>query len=430
MFREIILKSCNCSLTLNKNGSREFLKMSFPVHCGNYSELETDEFIFHFNLNNEIIRAKKKGDNWSHPHEWLKRTIGNDWVYYSTGGYTGVFDATGEYYLPNFTYPTNNILGGNPFLLPQVLDLTDNWYSMLQELQGSVSPISKSPYDSKSLQHSLDIFLPHTPQTLEKKAEKLFEIIGGRISVLPPDARHVDYNLIPLTISIGCLYKCRFCKVKNNTPFTELSRAEITGQLNQLKLLFDKDLANFNSIFLGEHDALAVNYKLILHAVEESSDKLQLHRSNILGSSTFFFGSVDSLLNTPAELFRELDRLPGNTFINIGFESADQATLDHLGKPIQESNVRDAFQRIQEINREFGTVEITSNFIMDENLPSGHYPKILELIRDSQQHKKPKGAVYFSPLTFGRPSRSKLFAFNRLKILSRLPTYLYTIQRL
>ncbi len=155
--------------------------MSFPVHCGNYGELETDEFIFHFNLNNEIIRAKKKGDNWSHPHEWLKRTIGNDWVYYSTGGYTGVFDATGEYYLPNFTYPTNNILGGNPFLLPQVLDLTDNWYSMLQELQDSVSPISKSPYDSKSLQHSLDIFLPHTPQTLEKKAEKLFEIIGGII---------------------------------------------------------------------------------------------------------------------------------------------------------------------------------------------------------------------------------------------------------
>ncbi|MBW2683966.1 MAG: radical SAM domain-containing protein, partial [Deltaproteobacteria bacterium] len=230
--------------------------------------------------------------------------------------------------------------------------------------------------------------------------------------------------------SRGCLYKCRFCKVKNSTPFAELRRAEITNQLNQLKLIVNKDLANYNSIFLGEHDALGVNYKLILHAVEESSDKLQLHRSKILGSNTFFFGSVGSLLNAPAKLFRELGRLPGNTFINIGLESADQATLDHLGKPIQESNVRDAFQRIQEINQKFGTVEITSNFIMDENLPSGHYPKILELIRDSQQHKKPKGAVYFSPLTFGQPSRSKLFEFNRLKLLSRLPTYLYTIQRL
>jgi hypothetical protein len=67
---------------------------------------------------------------------------------------------------------------------------------------------------------------------------------------------------------------------------------------------------------------------------------------------------------------------------------------------------------------------------MDEHLPANHYPTILELIRESLPHVKPKGSIYFSPLTFDQPSRSRLFEFNRLKIMSRLPAYLYIIQRL
>ena len=107
--------SHDCRINLEKRGSSSYQKLSFPIHCGVYSEIETKSHVFHFNLNHEIIRAKGKGRGWPHPHEWLKRTPGNDWVYYSTGGYTGVFEATGEYYLPNFQYPTNNLLGGDPF---------------------------------------------------------------------------------------------------------------------------------------------------------------------------------------------------------------------------------------------------------------------------------------------------------------------------
>jgi len=55
---------------------------------------------------------------------------------------------------------------------------------------------------------------------------------------------------------------------------------------------------------------------------------------------------------------------------------------------------------------------------------------LMKLIRDSQKHVKPKGAIYLSPLKFDSPARKHLFSFNRLKTLSRLPTYLYIIQRL
>lgn len=421
-------------LTENIVGDSIYRKKSYPVHCGSFSEIETENFVFHFNLNHEIIRVKNKGKNWGHPHEWLKRTVGNDWVYYSTGGYTGVFEATGEYYLPNFQYPTNSILGGHPFRLEEISCLTQNWYDLLRELQSKIGLTSQATdlTTEKELQIKafLEKVLLNDPERLEEKASSLFNIIGDRISVLPPDARHVDYNLIPLTISKGCLYKCNFCKVKNRSPFSELKPANIKNQIMALKNLYKKNLVNYNSIFLGQHDALQASQETIIGTINQAIEAFNLTHSNINGNNTFLFGSVGSLLGANTDFFDELEKLPGNTYINIGLESADQETLNKIGKPIQAKDVKTAFKRIQEINDRFLSIEVTANFIMDQSLPPGHYPSINALIRDSLDRKKPKGSIYFSPLTFDQPSRARLFEFNRIKIMSRLPTFLYIIQRL
>lgn len=411
-------------ITLGKRGETAYSKMSFPIHCGIYNEIETKDFIFQFNLASEIFRAKGKGRDWAHPHEWLKRTAGNDWVYYSTGGYTGVFEATGEYYLPNFRYPTNSILGGHPFAHAEIVHISDAWHQSLQELQARYHdlPAGCSRFLSEAA--------GNTPEKLKHKAQQLHTLIGGQISVLPPDARHVDYNLIPLTISQGCLYKCAFCKVKNNTVFTEKTNAEISAQIKGLKQLYGRDLINYNSLFLGEHDALRTSPEKILSSIDKAAQAFNFDHSYITGGNIFLFGSVTSLLNASDQFFQQLAERKMMTYINIGLESADQHTLDRIGKPLTEKLVQDAFWRSQEINDRFSSVEITANFIMDENLPANHYKKILHLIREQQVHVKPKGSIYFSPLTFDRPSRSRLFEFNRIKIQSRLPTYLYIIQRL
>jgi hypothetical protein len=422
------------NLTLEKKGSTVHTKMSYPVHCGLYSVLETDHHIFHFNLNNEIIRAKAKGDSWGHPHEWLKRTEGNDWVFYSTGGYTGVFEATGEYYLPNFRYPTNSILGGHPFRLQEIHSLADTWHQILMELLSKVKFTLSADQPGKCSHDKLLEFLTkttaNTPHYLENKARRLFDIIGGRISVLPPDARHVDYNLIPLTIAQGCLYKCRFCKVKNAARFAEKDEAEIRWQISSLKDHYGADLKNYNSLFLGEHDALLAKAELITCSIEEAYREFELSNAYPNGSNVFLFGSVTSLLEAPEKLFQDLAHLPSLIYINIGLESADQETLDKIGKPISARQVQQAFDRIQEINTRYSSIEITANFLMDDTLPKNHYPRILELIRDTQTFTKPKGTIYFSPLTFDQPSRARLFEFHRLKIQSKFPTYLYIIQRL
>jgi len=218
--------------------------------------------------------------------------------------------------------------------------------------------------------------------------------------------------------------------VKNSKTFSEKSEEEINSQLISLRDLCGTDIKNQNSLFLGEHDALQCNPRLILFSIERAMKIFEFDQSFLTENFVFFFGSVSSLLNAPNQLFNDLQQLPVNSFINIGLESADQATLDKLGKPLSEKLIVEAFQRVQDINDNYSGIEITCNFIMDSNLPKNHYPKTINLLREQQSRVKSKGTIYFSPLTFNQPSRARLFEFNRLKILSRFPTYLYIIQRL
>ncbi len=412
-----------CSVHLAKEGSRQRLRISYPLPRGRYHLVDTPTATLHFDLNGDILRARGKKSDWPHPHEWLQRTRGNDWVYYSTGGYTGVFEATGEYYLPNHTYPTNSILGGQPFALPPVQSLLANWPHLLA--RAAVQP-GLPAATTAFLQQAVS----HTPTFLQQQADEFRAIVGGRISVLPPDARHVDYVLLPLTIARGCLYKCAFCRVKNGQEFQPLPEAAIVRQLEQLRAHFADDLGNCNGIFLGEHDALAAPPQLILTALAAGHRCLDSTPAYLDDRHCFLFGSVGALLAAPEWLFADLAQGPGMTVINIGYESADQATLDHLGKPITTNEVRAAFRRAREINQRYPNLEITGNFLLDEELPVGHYPSVLALIREGFTHHLPKGCVYFSPRRFAAPSRHRLLAFLELKRLSRLPAYLYIIQRL
>ncbi len=466
-FPTLSLSTPDCRITLNKKGVNEYTKISFPLKYGIYSEIETKDAILQFNLNHEIIRAKGKDKKWIQPSEWLKRSMGNDWIYYSTGGYAGVFEAIGEYYLPNLQYPTNSLIGGKPFKEPSVERVVSSWQDIIKQsmlsvknslksIKNSLNSIKNSSNTMKSSSNSmksssnsmkssseaaqdspdvalisfLEQALHNTPKILQQKAEKLFETTGGRITVMPPDARHVDYDIIPLAISEGCLYKCRFCRVKTDKPFAVKSKHEIQENLKTLKEIYGRDIVNYNAVFLGDHDALNAGEETIISAAEASHSFFNFKDSFMKGSTLLLFGSVDSLMNASKKFFERLNRLPCYTYINIGLESADQKTLDILGKPITSKQVEDAFMYIQHLNKSYSRIEITSNFIMDENLPCGHYPAFLNLVREKINRPKIKGAVYLSPLSINKPSREVLFEFNRLKTLSRVPAFLYIIQRL
>ncbi|MCG8565064.1 MAG: radical SAM protein [Desulfobacterales bacterium] len=333
-------------------------------------------------------------------------------------------EAIGEYYLPNLMYKTNSLLGGKPFDEPVVADIVAHWQDHLARL----------PLDDPSLPAWVrgwgEQARAVTPEILEAKARRLFEIPGGRVTVLPPDARHSDYDVIPVNIADGCLYKCKFCKIKNKKPFTPRSRGDITEQLLQFKALYNGDRVNYNSLFLGEHDALAAPADLICYAADRAYEILEFKTSHMKNPRIYMFGSVDSLLHADPDLFDRLSALPFETWINLGLESADPATLERIGKPITPEQVERAYTRMMEINQRYPKIEMTCNFIMDDGLPPTHLPALMDYLRHKPGRVRPKGSVYLSPLAFGNPSRQVLMDFYHLKTQSRVPLYLYIIQRL
>lgn len=421
----------NLSIILNKKGSMEFSKVSYPIRYGYFSEIIIQDYIFQFNLNGEIKHIQGRGQNWPHPAEWLKRTVANDWIYYSVGSsYSSVYGFIGEYYLPCLSYPSNSIIGGNQFDDNAVRSAFTAWQKLLSKMKALTSS-----FIPQSLRDYLILVTESHPNALRLRSHELHNLIGGQLTVLPPDTRHVDYDIIPVIVADGCLYNCDFCRVKSGQGFRPRTKKNIIGQIKKLKDFYARDLSNYSAIFLGQHDALCAGLELIEFAAENAYEIFEFERSNLRGAKLFLFGSADSLINSQDALFESLNRLPFSTYINIGLESADPATLAVLKKPITVEIVGEAFDRMLDINRRYEKIEVTANFLFADDLPQGHLPSFLELTRNRLNQFYSKGAIYLSPLINGgnkdvETKRKMLRKFNEVKTLSRLPTFLYLIQRL
>ena len=415
----------NIEITLNKKGSSRYTKTSYPVRYGRFCQIKTTEYLFEYNLNGEIKTIRGFSSNWPHPAEWLKRTDANDWIFYSVGRYHRLFSFLGEYYLPCLSYPSNPLWKYNPFADPSI----QKALAARCRLEADLVPMLTNgiPHTIKDF---LGRILRNDPESLRLKKEKLHQIIGGPVSVLPPDARHVDYEVVPLMVADGCLYHCDFCCIKSQRRFHRRSGADIRRQIRSLKTLYGANLSNYNAVFLGNHDALAAGQDAIRMAAVEAYEAFDFERSHIKNPALFLFGSADSLLNCPAKLFEDLDRSPFYTYINIGLESADSTTLLQINKPLEVNKVKDAFQRMLHINRGCLNIEITANFLLGDRLPPEHYAALTELIRGGLDRFYSKGAIYLSPLNTSRNRAALLRRFVEIKNRSRLPTYLYLIQRL
>jgi len=418
------------NITLNKEGAKEFVKVSFPIRYGLFSEIQTPDYLFQFNLNGEIKYIQGRSRNWPHPAEWLKRTVANDWIYYGAGDYQGFYDLMGEYYFPYLSYPSNTLLDDDPLGEEAVKAAIRSWSMVQTEMKELISgPMPQN------LRDFLTRIAENDEKALGLRSQRLHHLIGGPVTVLPPDARHVDYEVIPVIVADGCLYHCGFCRVKSGGDFKPRTQKEILQQIKNLKQFYGRDLHNYNAVFLGLHDALCAGRELIEFAAEKAYQLFEFERSYLRGCHLFLFGSVDSMIDSKEKLFDSLNSLPFSTYLNIGLESADSTTLAWLGKPVAVERVREVFTRMLEINRNYEKIEVTANFVLGEDLPPSHLSSLFELIRDRIEFPCHKGALYLSPLVDGEmkereAKKEMLRKFKKLKIESRLPTFLYLIQRL
>ncbi|HVN23119.1 MAG TPA: hypothetical protein VMT71_04065 [Syntrophorhabdales bacterium] len=418
-------------ITAHKKGASRFGKFSYPIRYGQFSEIRTATNSFQFNLNGEIRFIQGRGNSWPYPAEWLKRSAGNDWVYYSAGDYKGVYDLLGEYYYPYLPYPSNSILGDNPLKGPQLRSAINSCTALREKARELVS--RSMPDQVKRL---LLRIAENTPRVLRSKAALLHRVIGGRATVLPPDSRHVDYDVIPLTVAEGCLLKCGFCRVKSGRGFKQWSAGAILNEIQSLKQLYGEDLRNYNALFLGQHDALHAGRDIILFAAENAYELFQFERSSMEEPVLFLFGSPLSMIATEENLFEALDSLPYSTvYINIGLEAADCATLRGLKRPVTAETVHEAFALMLDINRRYKKIEVTANFVFGDQFSPDHFESLVDLTTNRLDPVRAKGALYLSPVVDESSidearRREILRRFRDLKTHSRLPTYLYLIQRL
>ena len=418
----------NFTICVEKQGPAAIKKASFPLRYGKYSEIKTPEYEFRFNLNGEIKFIRGLSTSWPHPAEQLKRTDGNDWVYYSVGddsSENGIKSWLGEYYLPCLPYPSNSIWEVNYFENPNIMNAFGAWPQMYANLYGA----SNAGMHPKA-ENLIKIILNCDDKVLYERSQKLNAIIGCRVSVLPPDTRHVDYEIIPLMIADGCLYHCNFCCVKSAQQFKTRSETDILEQIRQLRDFYGRNLENYNALFLGNHDALAAGDELICLAASEAYKAFGLSENNSNTPSLFLFGSVDSLLKSKNTLFENLNHLPYYTYINIGFESVDKATLSLIGKPVDRPKVLDAFQKMLHITATFEHIEITGNFLMGSTLSKKHHQSLAELLRNASAPSLGKGAIYLSAVKDSPKKRELLPKLLEIKEQSKLPIFTYIIQRL
>ncbi|MFC1886591.1 radical SAM domain-containing protein, partial [Thermodesulfobacteriota bacterium] len=365
------------NIVLNKQGATEFAKVSYPIRYGLLSEIKTDDYLYQYNLNGEIKHIQGTTDNWPHPSEWLKRTVANDWIYYSAGNYDDIYGLFGEYYIPCLSYSSNAFIGVNKFADKVIQRAVSSWENVPETLTAP-----RSGNCSETLSSFLARLTHYNSAELKKRAGQLHAILNGRITVLPPDARHVDYDVIPVMVADGCLYNCGFCRIKTGRHFAPRSRQNIIDQIRSLKLFYDQDVCNYNSIFLGQHDALHAGADLIEFTAQTAYECFDFEHSHLASANLFLFGSVDSMLNAEEKLFERLNRLPYNTYINLGLESADSDTLSGLQKPIASDAVRGTFAKMIRINKKYERIEVSANFVLGKNLPQTHLPCLIDLVRN------------------------------------------------
>lgn len=403
-------------------------KAGFPVRYGEHGRVTTPELVVDVDRGGRVRFVQGRGELWPDPLEYLKRTDGDDWVYYSLGEYADLESIYGERYLPCPAYPTNRPLGGEPFRDPAVGAALRAWPRVVREVRDLAGRLPELEPFALRLAES-------EPERLARHADELHRIVGSRLPVLPPDARHVDYDVVPLVVADGCRYGCAFCRVTDRRPLAPRSRDEVREQLAALRRWLGPQAGNVQGLFLGLHDALGAGEELLLFAAEAAHRDLGFEGSPFARPQLSMFGSVDSLLGASDRLFEGLAASPWTSFVNVGLEAADDGILAALGKPLTRAKVGAALDRMVEVNARWPQVEVTANFVLPPGEDRRADDALVDLLETHVPRRTSRGVGYLSPLMVDdrRPRAGRRAVLTRVQALqraSRLPLLLYLIQRL
>ncbi|MDY7030786.1 MAG: hypothetical protein SVY10_02625, partial [Thermodesulfobacteriota bacterium] len=284
---------CNdLEIIFDFGGRDDWGKFSFPVWYGLPVKINWNEYEFDFNLLGNLKRITGKSSVWPNPSEWLKRTDGNDLVYYGTYAYQYSYDLIKNYYIP-YTGRYDSELFKEKLLESSHVRKGLIAFDKLVVKAGEAVKIAKN----SRVKEFLNRIAVRNRDALSNEACRLHSIIDGNLPVLPPDTIDVDYEVIPLMIMKGCSSNCGFCRFKNQRELKVRSGKNIKRQLTSLRKMYGEDLINYNSLVLGQNDALFALETVSNEILDMSYEMLNMGKSyHRKGPSLFLFGGVGSFL--------------------------------------------------------------------------------------------------------------------------------------
>ncbi len=413
----------NC--TLYEQGLRQYEKLSYPARFGVFHRIKGHGIEVHLNLRCQPLFFQATTPDWPHPHDWIHQTPSGRLLYIASGSYLDAFSLYGQHFIPVPERCTNSVFPHDPFsdsTVRRTIDRLDHWFLELSDALGH----AEHP-KAKWFRNRLSNAMTHAPI----RASRFHSAIRGTVPVLPPDARHAEYNVIPLLISDGCLANCGFCTIKSAAQFRERDTKEIEAQAEAIVRLLGPDLPNFNSVFLGQNDALACRTEIIAHAVRVARSEFHIENSYIKSPMLFMFASTRSLLDADETVFEIMEDSGFICHVNTGFESFHQPTLDRLKKPASSSEVLDAFRRATWIGSRYRNVRVTGNFVIGPSLGEEHSGQLIDTVRKIHMeygNKAPSALpqIYLSPLA-GENGRESLRLSREIQHALPVPSFLYLL---
>lgn len=245
----------------------------------------------------------------------------------------------------------------------------------------------------QSLPYDIEIFLNIALEKCVWENIINFKIYPSCITVLPPDIRpDLNPQYCVVQTSTGCRVKdimghaCHFCASYNHTPFTEHSSSTLDYELTQLLMYYPKSIQRSCYCFFADGDAITASNFLTL--VSQTKHKL----SNISGWESFI--STYTILNMPVVQWGNLLN-SGLTCVYWGVESADNNTLQFLGKPQNEQQLKSARQILETMGIPYAIIVMCGFSKISSSIDlSRHIEKTCLFINESKCNK-----VYVSKLT-------------------------------
>ena len=167
---------------------------------------------------------------------------------------------------------------------------------------------------------------------LQEDSMKLLKIYKSPVPIVPPD----QYFPVYVQITVGCAWnRCTFCRLYKDKRYHVIEEKELIDMIKGLIDYFGPSLASRRSVFLGDANALLMDFEKLAKYLKIINGVFRLP----------VYSFVDAFL-TPEKLTKqnlETLRKLGVERVYLGIESGSRTVLDLLNKPMQ---VEDAVEFI------------------------------------------------------------------------------------